>query len=641
MSIELAPFEVRGEFLARQIWREAIKPDKVMTVDEWSDAYRKLDRKASAEPGTWKTERTPYLREIMQVLSPSDPTQEVVFVKGSQIGGSEALQNFIMAYMDLSPCPILAVQPTIETAQRWSKQRIAPGLELCDRLRDKVAAPRSRDSSNSLLQKDFNGGTLIIGGGNSAAGLRSMPIRCLALDEVDAYPEDADGEGDPVALAVRRTATFKRRKIFYNSTPVHQATSRIWKFYQDSDKRVFQIPCPHCGEYQEIQWENIRWPEGNPDAAALWCTECGAEIPEHNKTAMLSAGKWVAQNPGHPRAGFMLSALYSPVGWYSWADAARDSLKARDPEAERVFVNTVLGLPWTEEGATLEAEELERRRVDYRAEVPRPVLVLTAGVDVQDDRLEVEVVGWGLGKESWGVRYAVFMGDPAQGLVWRDLDDFLRSGFMREDGRTLPISGTCVDSGGHFTQQVYAWCRAREHRRIFAVKGKGGAGVPMIGKATRNNRYKAALFPVGTDNAKSTIYARLRLEDHGPGSCHFPRDLGTGYTLEYFTGLCSERREVKFVSGQTKLVWVKKSRSVRNEPLDVRVYATAALEILNPRLEAMAARESAEPQRPAQAVQRPYAPRPGTEQKRVAPAVMQQAQDAARGRRVVSRGVSL
>ena len=241
-----------------------LTPEPLLSISQWADRYRRLSQRASAEPGPWRTERTPYMREIMDGLSPSSPVERVVFMKGSQIGGTECGNNWIGYVIHKSPGPMMVVQPTVELAKRNSKQRIDPLIEESEVLRQLVKSPRSRDSGNTVLSKQFPGGVLVTTGANSAVGLRSMAVRYLFLDEVDAYPGDVDGEGDPVHLAYARTRTFSRRKVFLCSTPLITGLSRIEAAYLESDQRRYWVPCPHCGEFQVLKFERLRWPKGEP-----------------------------------------------------------------------------------------------------------------------------------------------------------------------------------------------------------------------------------------------------------------------------------------------------------------------------------------------------------------------------------------
>ena len=511
-------------------WRDGLTPDPLLTVSEWADRYRVLSQRASSEPGRWRTERAPYLREIMDCLSPLSPFQRVVFMKGSQVGGSECGNNWIAYVIHQAPGPMMAVAPTVELAKRNSKQRLDPLIEESEVLRERVKERRSRDSGNTVLSKEFPGGVLILTGANSAVGLRSMPARYLFLDEVDGYPGDVEGEGDPILLAERRSATFQRRKILLVSTPKTKGLSRIEREYGQSDQRRFFVPCPHCGEHQMLELQNLRWPEGRPREAEYACSACGALTGERHKTWMLEHGEWRPTGVGDGRtAGFHLSSLYSPVGWFSWADAAEMYEQARKvPDLMKGFVNTVLGLPFEEEAEAPEWQRLyERRETNRIGIVPEPGLFLTAGVDVQKDRLEVEIVAWGRGKESWSVDYRVIEGDTARAEVWAKLDALLDKDWPHASGHTLPIRVMCVDAG-YATQDVYAWVRqhpqgswgpagavARQPRTAVAVKGRDRdtALLLSVSKADAGGRRRGLrVWSVGTPVAKGELYRWLKLE---------------------------------------------------------------------------------------------------------------------------------
>jgi phage terminase large subunit GpA-like protein len=450
-----------GADAIERAWRDGLKPDPLLTVSEWADRYRVLSQRASSEPGRWRTERTPYLREIMDCLSPASPVQRVALMKGAQIGGTECGNCWIGYGIHQAPGPMMAVAPTVELAKRNSKQRIDPLIEESEVLRERVKERRSRDSGNTVLSKEFPGGVLILTGANSAVGLRSMPARYLFLDEVDGYPGDVEGEGDPILLAERRSATFQRRKILLVSTPKTKSLSRVQREYEASDQRRYFVPCPHCGERQTLELANLRWPEGRPREAEYACTHCGAPIGERYKTWMIEQGAWRPTAPGDGRtAGFHLSSLYSPVGWLSWADAAEMYEQAqKTPDLMKGFVNTVLGLPFEEEAEAPEWQRLYERREGYRIGiVSERGLFLTAGADVQKDRIEVEVVAWGRGEESWSVDYHLIEGDTARAEVWAKLDALLARDWPHASGHTLPIRVMCVDAG-YATQDVYAWVR--------------------------------------------------------------------------------------------------------------------------------------------------------------------------------------
>jgi phage terminase large subunit GpA-like protein len=571
---------------------DGLRPDPLLTVSEWADAHRMLSSKASAEPGRWRTARTPYLREIMDALSPTSPVERVVFMKGSQVGGTEAGQNWIGYVIAHRPGPMMMVQPTVDIAKRVSRQRLDPLIQESPILSCKVKPARERDSGNTLLMKEFQGGVLMLAGANSAAGLRSMPIRDLFCDEVDAYPGDVEGEGDPVELAIKRTATFARRKQLLVSTPTINGRSRIETAFEDSDRRYYQVPCPHCMHKQVIRWPNLKWDKSHPETAALACVDCGALIPEHHKEWMLENGEWVPENPDHRIRGYHLSALYSPLGWFSWADAVRqfEASKGR-PDQLRVFVNTVLGETWAEQGEAPEWEKLYLRREPYeRNRIPRGGLFLTAGVDVQVDRLEVEVVAWGRAHESWSVDYRVIPGDTAGDAPWDILSGMLNEQWLaipgeNEEPISLPLKMLAVDTGFN-TQRAYAWVRTQPSDRVIAVKGQDGLasiiGHPRamdINYAGKRIARGVKLWPVGVDLIKSEVYGRLRLEpsvnpDERPfGWCHFPE-----YSEDYFKMLTAEQKVARIVRGYRKFQW-EKTRE-RNEALDCRVYARAAAAVV-------------------------------------------------------------
>lgn len=562
---------------------QVVAPPPDLTISEWADFNRRLSAESSAEPGQWRTDRVPYLREIMEAIS--DPLIEtVVIMSSSQVGKTEVLLNTVGYHVDDDPAPIMYILPTVDFAKAFSKDRLAPMIRDTPALTGKVKEVRSRNSENTLLHKKFPGGHITLVGANAPTGLASRPIRILLADEVDRFPISAGTEGDPLTLAEKRTTTFWNRKKVYVSTPSIKGISRIEAAYMNSTQEKWCLPCPECGEHQPLTWAQIHF-----DDVTHECLYCGIR---NNETAWKSGeGKWIADTPEADSRGFHLNELSSP--WKRW-EVIIDDFKDAQKEAKRgnkemlkAWVNTTLGETWEEKGETVETGDLIKRRETYNCDLPEDVLILTAGVDVQDDRFEVEVVGWGVGRESWGIEYRAIYGDPGQPAVWKQLDEYLNRTWSFADGIKLGLACVCIDSGGHFTTEVYDFCKPREHRRIWAIKGVGGEGIPIIGRATRNNRRRAALFPIGVDAAKDLLLSRLKVEEEGPGYCHFPREQDKGYDQAFFNGLTSEQRILRYHKGRPKVEWVKRS-GTRNEPLDCRNYATAALEIVNPNLEALA-----------------------------------------------------
>ena len=514
----------------------------------------------------------------------SDPAvSEVVAMCGSQLGKTEVCLNICGYHMAHDPSPILVVQPTLEMAQAWSKDRLAPMLRDTPTLQGKVADPRSRDSGNTTLHKSFPGGHLTVCGANSSSSLASRPIRIVLCDEVDRYPVSAGAEGDPVALARRRSATFWNRKILQVSSPTIKDQSRIEAAYKRSDRRQFWIPCHACGEFQTLAFRQVRWPENEPENAKYHCEHCDEPWTDAHRIKALRFGEWRAERNFKGTAGFHLSGLYSP--WQTIAEAAQEFLVAKQSaHTLQGFINTFLAESWdmTNSQEEIPYEYLFARREsgwsDGEKTAPNGIGIITAGVDVQDDRLCYEIVGWGKGgasPENWSLEYGTIYGDPSSRELWERLDAMLMQGYTLENGKELAISAACIDSGGHYTQSVYAFCRPREGRRVFAIKGMGQEGRPIVGKPSRNNIGKVRLYPIGTFSAKEQIFAQLRIEEQGAGFCHFPMSRDRSYFLE----LLSERLATKHSKGYAKREWIKTRE--RNEALDCRVYALSALAILN------------------------------------------------------------
>ncbi|MBR4859777.1 MAG: phage terminase large subunit family protein [Alphaproteobacteria bacterium] len=551
-----------------------------LTVSEWADKYRVLSQAASAESGKWKTSRTPYLKEIMDCLSANSTPKKVVFMKGAQIGGTEAGLNWIGYIIHRAPGPTLIVNPSIDTSKRNSKMRIMPMIEATKILSKCIMPQKSRDSGNTILQKEFKGGVLIMTGANAPSGLRSVPIRYLFLDEIDEYPKEAGTEGDPVDLAIQRTATFSNKKIFMISTPTIKDASRIEQAFLEGDQRYYHVPCPYCNHYQVLRWRNVVFDSKNLTEACYKCEKCGVLWHNWEKETILARGHWIATKPLNTDvASFHLSSLYSPHGWISWTDIAKEFLAAKDePSRLQVWTNTKLADPWEDmAGEQIDPTNLMIRREHFGEYLPAGVAVLTAGVDVQDNRLEVEVVGWGRGEESWSIEYLVLFGDPSTPELWGQLDEVLMRRYAHSKNiPDLGILACCVDSGGHYTDHVINYCYARSSSRVFAIKGDGGYGKPIWpATASKSWKTKKPVYVIGVNDAKDTLMRRLHIPDC-TGCWHFPMERGH----EWFEQLTNEIVKKRFSHGRLIREWRPRKDGVRTEALDCRVYAYAALRAL-------------------------------------------------------------
>lgn len=588
----------------RRAWLAGLAPDPTLTVSQWSDRHRILSSRAASEAGPYRTGRTPYMRAIMDALSPSNPAVRVVFAKSAQVGATEVGNNWIGFCVHRVPSPILAVQPTVDMAKRLSQQRLDPLFEDSPVLRELIAPSRARDSGNTILLKKFKGGQLILAGANSAVGLRSMPARMVFLDEVDAYPGDVDDEGDPITLAEARTLSFgHRKKLFLASTPTVKGLSRIEREYEASDQQRYHIPCPHCGALQHLVFERLRWQWGRPEEVAYQCLHCDEFIEERHKTEFMAeenGAQWIAtaspeQIDAARRAGivgFHINGLYSPLGWLSWSDIARQWEGAQGDDSKlKAFKNTILGETWQEKGEAPDWERLyERREQDRRfGIVPMGALVLTAGVDVQRDRIEVSVWGWGRDLESWLIDHIVLYGDTAEEEVWDELADLIGRTWPHESGVDMVLSRMVVDSGDQ-TNLVYSWVRSVGQANVIAIKGVEGfdraspvSGPTYVDVTINGKRLRRGikLWTVSGPVFKSETYRFLRLSvptDEAlaegarwpKGFMHLP---GTT-SAEMVKQLVAEQlMTTKTKKGYTKLEWHKVRE--RNEVLDCRVYARA------------------------------------------------------------------
>lgn len=579
------------------MWR----PPPRLTVSEWADTYRYLSSESSSAHGKWDTSNAIYQKDIMDAFN--DPAvEDVVFMSSAQVGKTEVLNNIVGFYMDFDPCPILVVQPNEKPmGEAWSKDRLAPMIRDTPSLRTKVSQVKTRDSGNTIFHKVFPGGQLSIAGANAPAGLASRPKRVILFDEVDRYPASAGTEGDPIELGKKRSTTFYNRKHGLFSTPTIKGRSRIEKAFDESDRRYRMCPCPcGCGAEFRLTWSMVVWgkdspAQGDPEKAVYQCPECSGYFDDLQKEIAVHKGKWVATAPFKGIAGFHLSEFYSP--WRTLKQIVDSFLKAKgDPSRMQVWVNTTLGETFEEVGESVNENELIERVEQYEAEVPARALYITGGADVQPDRIEAEFVGWGAGEESWSLGYHVIYGDVdipegSPGSPWTAFTDLIRKKFKHESGVEMIAEAICLDSGGtgENTQSVYNYGKRHKGDRVFVIKGRGGPGLPIIGAPSRKKTGKVArkvdLYIVGTNNAKAVVMKRFKIAEPGAGYCHFP----TGREDEYYRQLTAEKAVTKFVKGFPVIEW-KKDQNRRNEALDCRVYAFAALVLKSPQFDKLAYR---------------------------------------------------
>lgn len=560
-----------------------------LTLSEWANEHLMLSAEDASEPGKYSTSRAPYQRGILDAIS-NPLNSEVVIMSSAQVGKTLIAKAVIGYCIDQDPAPMLIVQPTIEMAETFSKDRLAPMVRDTPALRGKIADPRSRDSGNTILHKRFAGGHLTIVGANAPAGLASRPIRWVLCDEVDRYPASAGTEGDPVSLAKARTKTFHNRKLVLMSTPGDENTSRIAPAYEASDQQNYLVPCHECGHMQTLRWAHVRWDDGNPATARYECEQCEAKWTDGHRIESLQAGIWVATYPERRVVGFHLNELYSPFRMVS--EIVSEFLAAKvSPDTLKTWTNTSLGETWKDAGGDRRQPELlARRREDYDCtdsqDVPAGVLWISAGADTQDDRLEVEFVGFGIGEESWGLDHVVIEGNPDTPEVWLKLEDQLARMFVREDGARLPVSIMLIDSGGHHTTRVYDF--ARKNRRARATVGRSGNRAEVT-RPSKQKGGKMTPWVIGVDQIKAQLLqSRLLVEVVGPRYCHFPDT----YSDVWFEQLCSETAVTKYKHGVPYVVWDAGRR--RNEALDCRVLAMAGLRMERPNFETLAARLEAE-----------------------------------------------
>jgi phage terminase large subunit GpA-like protein len=584
---------------------DAIRPPPQLTISEIADKHRVLGA-AESRKGKFETSRTPYVREIADACGLEDPCTQVVFMKGSQIGGTCTQINALLAWIIYSACRIVYATPSKDYARNFVTERIKPAVELCTEVRERFGGKlRVTKQVN-----DFRGGSLKMVGAEVAADLRSSPVERILADEVDNWPDDCEGEGDPLYLLEKRQGTYPQKKLVVVSTPNEHERSRVELRYLQGDRRTYWVPCPECGAENVLEFKHLAIPEDehglkDPEQAYMYCAAKGCVWQENDKRAMLAGGRWrpeadlspdekaaawravgIDKDPRadtiRPRKGtksFHLSSLYSPLGWLSWREIAQEWLICQKDRIKlKTFINTVLGQTWKgDAGERISDHALYQRREDWtasthRTRLPAGILQITCGVDVQGDRLEGEIIGWGLGYESWSLDYFVLPGSPTSSRVWRDLDQQLRRRFETADGRKLVIEACGVDSNYEATH-VHAFTSKRWDRRVYSLKGSSTPTAPIWPVGWSKSKAKdVRIKVVGVNKAKDHIYDRLMVQEPGPGYAHFPRDREHWY----FEALTVERRFYKYVKGFRATVW-EKPEGAANEPLDTRVYAYAVL----------------------------------------------------------------
>lgn len=576
-------------------FRLGIRPIPKLTCWQWADANRILTSESSAEKGSWSTARIPHMYQIMEDLSPTSPVQEVIVMKGAQLGFTETAMNVIGTFIDIDPCPILYVMPNLMDAKKISKKRLDPMIKNSPTLSKKIRPARERDSNNNVLSKMFSGGSVDLVGAESPSGLASQSIRVMVLDEVDRYPLDIGGQGSPIYQAKERCSTFPNRKILMISTPTTKGKSAIAHELSTTDWNERYVPCPECGALQILKFSQLKWEPGKPDTAKYYCehAECGKHIEERFKTTMFAKGVWMPRHPENAspfRKGYHISSFYSAFGWLSWVEIAHKYENAlakqkEDPSLMKVFVNTTLGEPYEETGEAPPYNNLYNRREKYPpGHIPADVCFLTAGIDVQKGRVEMEIVGWSVGRTSFSINYIVVPGDIDNKETADKLYAHIIQNYIREDKAELPILMTAIDTG-YNTTEVYAFCRRFSGTQVVPVKGGPDSQITILTtpkKLDVNHRGRKvgviSLWNIGVGKLKSELYNYLSYEKEEDGSiphgyCFFPE-----YDLEHFKRLTAEALVIELVNGKQKQHWKKIYE--RNEQLDCRVYARAAAEIV-------------------------------------------------------------
>lgn len=575
----------------RRAWARGLASPPERSVAEWADACRVLGPEEGPYPGQWRTDRVPYLREVMEALSLSHPARRVTLMASAQVGKTMCLLNFAGQVISETPATMLWVLPSLDEAQKFNRDKLEPMLANTPAVSARVRALVSRDESGSTTRrKVFPGGNIDITGANSSKGLQMVTKRVVALDEVSEFPMDVDGRGDPVAMAEARTIAWTgREKIAAASTPGIKGQCRISARWEGGSRGRYHVPCPHCGHRQALAFDNLRWPKGEPDLVRYHCEGCGVGIEHREKAAMLAAGAWVHERPEQvvAHASFALNALYSPFVTWAWVAQQRER-SADDPLLDKVFTQQVLGLPYEPRYDLPSHELLWLRREPWpHRRIPPSCLFLTGAVDVQGDRLEWGVYAWDRHLGAWWIDGGVIQGDPSLDSVWLELDALVTRTWPDAWGREWAMQSIGIDAG-YLPQRVYGFVRRHAHRadpRVFALDGRAKWGEPPLGMAKPQDVDYAGrkigsvlLWPVGTWDLKTEVAAALRLTEMGPdaagawpkGAMRFPQAVDLGFFEQLTAEACVE---IGNRAGFTRREW-RKVRP-RNEQWDIAVYARA------------------------------------------------------------------
>lgn len=545
-----------------------LKPPPDLKPSEWAEQNIRIPI-GNAVPGLIRFDHAPYQREPLDMTA-NPECNRITLMWSAQVGKT-TLALCAQAYkIGQDPQSQIMMQPSQGDLGTWLETKFNPLVTSNEELERLIAKPRGREGVNNQRMKSYPGGFLMFSWSGSPKTMRGRSAPFVVCDETDGY--DKSTEGHPVSLLWQRAATFgDRRKLLEISTPTIKNASWIESAFDQGDQRHFYVPCGDCGEYQPLRWSNVTWDDGKPETAIYACGKCGSMWNDGQRIAAIRKGEWRTDEPFTGHASYHLNELYSC--FRKLGDIAQSFIEKKRSGDLQTFVNVSLAETWEESGEGVDVHVLESRAEDWGDTWPEDVIIAVAGVDVQDDRLECEIVGIGRDEETWSLEYFVIPGDPSGPQVWADLDAVVFSSYHTEDGRELSVRSTCIDTGGSHTQSVYRYIKSRESRRVFGIKGVGGEGRPLVGRPSKNNIGKVHLFPVGADTAKELVYSRLRITEPGPGYCHFPKSRDP----EYFEQLTAEQLVTRYVRGHAKRTWVKKRR--RNEALDVRCYAMAALYI--------------------------------------------------------------